>query len=188
MRRSIRIELELLIKDSTGFDGFLIAEDLIKHYAAEPSLVHAEQAEVALKTLDETTHPAYIAVNIANQLKKRLGIPLEYQYIESQEEKGINYEYRTENNGILCTISVTKSTGRLWDITAEQHGKKTSITTIEDLVDLCKELKQCVAENCERDFIPNPSGKEQQFCSNSCKQKAYRQRKKGENNERTTNA
>jgi len=38
-----------------------------------------------------------------------------------------------------------------------------------------KKIKKCV--ECGRFFIPNPSGKEQRFCSNACKQKAYRKRK-----------
>jgi len=47
-----------------------------------------------------------------------------------------------------------------------------------DIIEEGRIIKVCAAEDCSNIFIPNPSGKEQRFCSHACKQKAYRRRKK----------
>lgn len=41
-----------------------------------------------------------------------------------------------------------------------------------------KEIRKCAVEDCERYFIPSTKGREQQYCSVACKQRAYRLRQK----------
>lgn len=67
-----------------------------------------------------------------------------------------------------------------FDLTLMQESQmimKFIVTQFAEILASESEIRQCEAEDCQRYFIPNPSGKEQRFCSNACKQKAYRKRK-----------
>jgi len=88
-----------------------------------------------------------------------------------------------DNNMLNFTLNFRKMSlpNHKFDLMMMQERQpiiKFIVTQFAEFLDLDDEVRQCAAEDCKRYFFPNPSGKEQKFCSNACKQKAYRKRKK----------
>jgi len=74
-------------------------------------------------------------------------------------------------------ILTGQSSAGLWNLATYELAREL-YKEIEGILKGIIQIDRCYAGGCDKIFIRVPGGKEQRYCSNACKQRAYRERQK----------
>jgi len=99
----------------------------------------------------------------------------------SDKQTGTQYSVSTfpekQVDLLQHAILTGQSSAGLWNLATYELAREL-YKEIEGILKGITQIDRCYAGGCDKIFIPAPRGKEQRYCSNACKQRAYRERQK----------